>query len=341
MCEKQSHLIQCIIDCLKAAYSIEVSTLTLLPLGADMNASVYKAIAKDCSSYFVKQKRGPYNDIQLSILELLHNAKIQEIIRPIKTIDGQSAQHIDDFSLIVYPYIEGQDGFSRALTDEQWFKLAKVLRQIHEINVPASLQQRLRRETYSSKWRDNVRALYASIDSTADDEIALKLLAFLKKNTATIHCMVDRAEQLAQKLQNDFSEFVLCHSDIHAGNILINANNAIYIVDWDEPIMAPKERDLMFIGGGVGNVWNKSREEEIFYKGYGKTVVNMEILAYYRYERIVEDIALFGQRLLLPATTSADKPEMYKQFINMFEANGVVDIAFKTAEKSTHWELLT
>ena len=36
--------------------------------------------------------------------------------------------------------------------------------------------------------------------------------------------------------------------------------HGIYIVDWDEPIMAPKERDLMFIGGGVANVWNKPRK---------------------------------------------------------------------------------
>lgn len=34
------------------------------------------------------------------------------------------------------------------------------------------------------------------------------------------------------------------------------------IVDWDEPIMAPKERDLMFIGGGVANVWNDPSEIE-------------------------------------------------------------------------------
>ena len=31
--------------------------------------------------------------------------------------------------------------------------------------------------------------------------------------------------------------------------MLIHENSDIYIVDWDEPIMAPKERDLMFIGG--------------------------------------------------------------------------------------------
>ena len=70
---------------------------------------------------------------------------------------------------------------------------------------------------------------------------------------------------------------MLCHSDIHGGNVLINGNNPIYIVDWDEPIMAPKERDLMFIGGGVANVWNKPHEEEFFYKGYGPTEVNRTI----------------------------------------------------------------
>jgi spectinomycin phosphotransferase len=126
-------------------------------------------------------------------------------------------------------------------------------------------------------------------------------------------------------------EFVLCHSDIHAGNVLISADSAFYIVDWDEPILAPKERDLMFIGGGVGNVWNQPYEEEVFYKGYGQTEVNAEILAYYRCERIVEDIAIYTQELLFPTISSADRAEMYKHLMDQFEPNGVVEIALKTS----------
>jgi spectinomycin phosphotransferase len=157
----------------------------------------------------------------------------------------------------------------------------------------------------------------------------------MKKNTLAIHRLVDRAEQLAQKLQNESHPFVLCHSDIHGGNVLMGANNIIYIVDWDEPIMAPKERDLMFIGGGIGNVWNKSHEEILFYKGYGRTEINMTMLAYYRHERIVEDIALFSQDLLLTTAGGENRPEMYKHFIDMFEPMGVVEVAFKTDEGLT------
>ena len=112
----------------------------------------------------------------------------------------------------------------------------------------------------------------------------------------------------------------------------MDENGNIYIVDWDDPIMAPKERDLMFIGGGVANVWNKPHEEVLFYKGYGKTEVNKAILAYYRHERIVEDIALYGQDLLLTTAGGENRLEMYKHFIAMFEPRGVVDIAFKTDE---------
>jgi spectinomycin phosphotransferase len=114
--------------------------------------------------------------------------------------------------------------------------------------------------------------------------------------------------------------------------VLIDGKGAIYIVDWDEPIMAPKERDLMFIGGGVANTWNNPREEDFFYKGYGKTHINRAILAYYRHERIVEDIAEYGQALLLTSVEGENRLEMYKQFVGMFEPNGVVDIAFKTDE---------
>jgi hypothetical protein len=88
-----------------------------------------------------------------TIVELLQNTGIQQIIPPVKTIHGQPTQRIDDFTLIVYPFIDAQNGFNRALTDEQWLTLGKALRQIHEIDVPSSIQHRVRREAYSPKWR--------------------------------------------------------------------------------------------------------------------------------------------------------------------------------------------
>jgi spectinomycin phosphotransferase len=331
---KQALSDQRIIDCLNANYGIKVARLTFLPIGADMNASVYKAETHDHSSYFIKLKHGHHHDISATIIALLHDAGIQQIIPPIKTTDGQPIQHIDDFTLIVSPFVEGQDGFSRDLTDNQWMTLGKVMKKIHEINVPSSIQGIIRREDYSPKWQEAARALYAYLESEpSGDEIALKLIAFMKKNSVTIHRLVDRAEHLGKQIQDQLPEFVLCHSDIHGGNVLMDGNDFIYLVDWDDPIMAPKERDLMFIGGGVANVWNKPHEEKYFYKGYGKTEINMTSLAYYRHERIVEDIVLYAQKLLL--TSAGDhnnRIELYKHFVAQFESQGVVEIAFNTDE---------
>ena len=161
------------------------------------------------------------------------------------------------------------------------------------------------------------------------DEVARELQKFMKQNKLIIQRLVDRAEQLGQQIQTS-SPFVLCHADIHGGNVLIDKNDNIFIVDWGEPIMAPKERDLMFIGGGVANVWNKSEEEKLFYKGYGKTEVNRTFLAYYRHERILEDIAIYGQQLLLNEGDDQDRRKSYEQFIAQFDPRGVVEIAFNT-----------
>lgn len=172
MIEKQPLSDQRIIDCLNIDYGIKVAKLIFLPLGADMNASVYKAEAHDQSSYFIKLKRGHHHDISATIIALLHDAGIQQIILPIKTNCGQPIQHIDDFTLIVSPFVEGQDGFSRDLTDDQWVVLGKMIKQIHEIDVPSSVQRVIRRETYSPRWREAVRSLYTHIESAPSvDEI--------------------------------------------------------------------------------------------------------------------------------------------------------------------------
>lgn len=320
-----------IIDCLKTHYGIDVTTLTLLPLGADIHASRYKAQTSKQSSYFVKLNR--HHDNSTIIMELLTGVGIQHLVSLVKTIRGETTQHIDSFTMTVSPFIEGQNGFHRDLTDDQWVTLGKVMKEIHSIAVPFSIQEKIRRESFSPQWRQAVRSLYPLLESEpSGDEVAINLLTFMKKQSMTIDRLVDRAEALAKKAQDQTSPFVLCHSDLHAGNILIDENNALYIVDWNEPIMAPKERDLMFIGGGVANIWNKPHESELFYKGYGKTDVNRTLLAYYRHERIIEDIAVYAQQLLLSNTGSQDRMKWYQELTAQFEPHGVVEIAFKTDE---------
>jgi spectinomycin phosphotransferase len=325
---------QFIIHCLSTYYLIKITALTLLPLGADPNASIYKVQASDQKAYFVKLKRGHLHDINIEVLQLLQMSGIHQLIPPIKTVEGKQIQQVDDVTLIVYPFIEGQDGFSCSLSDEQWIALGRALRQVHQVDAPASLKARIRREEFSPKWRNVVRSLYTHKETVRiDDEIASNLWKFLQENKSIIQQLVDRSEQLSQKACSRHFPFVLCHSDIHGGNVLINGTETLYIVDWDDPILAPKERDLMFIGGGVGNVWNKPHEEKLFYQGYGETDMDWTILAYYRLERIVEDIAVYSQELLLKPIESNNRLEMYKQFMSMFEPHGVVDIAFATYKK--------
>lgn len=321
---------QRIIECLNTFYKIEIFKLTPLHLGADMNASVYKVDGHDQKSYFVKLKYGRNHDIGVEILELLHRADLQQIIPPIKTFEGRSTHFFDDLTFTVYPFIEGQNGINQSLTDDQWLTLGKALKKVHEVKLPSQIQNQIRKETYSSQWRNFVRSVFGHIKTQpGKDEWAEKFAQIIKKYDREIHHLVDKAESLCQQICQKPIEFVLCHSDIHGGNVLIDPNGLIYLVDWEAPIMAPKERDLMFIGGGVANVWNHPREEKLFYKGYGKTEIDMSVLAYYRHERIVEDIAEFAQALFF-TTVGENRPLMYEQFKAMFEPRGVIDIAFKT-----------
>jgi len=130
-------------------------------------------------------------------------------------------------------------------------------------------------------------------------------------------------------------EFVPCHADIHGGNILLSREGqppvlALYIVDWDTLIFAPKERDLMFIGGGIDNIWKTEQGEAFFYEGYGKTEINLSALAYYRYERIIEDLVVTAEQLLLTNEGGADRERSLGWFISNFESGSTLEIAEKT-----------
>ncbi len=85
----------------------------------------------------------------------------------------------------------------------------------------------------------------------------------------------------------------------------------------------------MFIGGGVGGAWNTTREETLFYRGYGQTEINRVALAYYRFERIVEDIVEFCERLLTDEG-GENRAVGLGKFVRQIGPNNVVEIAYRT-----------
>jgi spectinomycin phosphotransferase len=101
-------------------------------------------------------------------------------------------------------------------------------------------------------------------------------------------------------------------------------------VDWDNPILAPQERDLMFMGAGIGHALPGGREEVLFFQGYGHVEVDRMALAYYRYERIIQDIAAFCKQLFLTVEGGDDREQAYQYFIGQFLPNHEVEIANKT-----------
>jgi spectinomycin phosphotransferase len=326
-----------LIDCLRTAYGLSIEGLTFLPLGADIDTAVYRAQAKDGVSYFVKLRRGHFLAATVTTPYWLHELGVQPIIVPHHTVDGAHWTRLPPFTVILYPFVVGESAWELPLTDQQWRELGVALRQMHQASIPAELRQSLPQENYSAQWRDRVQS-YQSMAATQPfaDPIAAQAALLLQTKATEITYLVSRAAALAQTLQQHAPTCVLCHGDLHAANLLIGEGGLWYMVDWDTLVFAPKERDLMFIGGGIGGVGEAWRDEHAavhFYQGYGQTSLNYTALAYYRCERIVQDIAIYCDQLLLTTEGGDDRPVMLAQLASNFTPNGVVDIAYRTDQR--------
>ncbi|MCA9508734.1 MAG: aminoglycoside phosphotransferase family protein [Myxococcales bacterium] len=329
MLEKPDIADELIISHLKEHYHLHTVSLTFLPLG-DRDTAVYRIVADHGLIYFLKLRKD-LDEIAVSVPIFLKSKGFKEIIAPIESKSQQGWVDFGDYKMILYPFVEGKNGFEIELSDLQKQKMGRALKALHEIDISLELKKRIPKETFSPKYRDDMKSFFGQMTNKIfKDPIAAKLNEFIKVKRNVINHLIDCAEKLAFELRQKPLEFVLCHTDIHGGNILISNAGEVYIVDWDAPMFAPKERDLMFIGGGIDDIWKTKRDESMFYKAYQKANINLSALAYYRYERIIVDLVEICNQLLLTEGGGADREQAYQWFILNFKSGGTIDRAKNT-----------
>jgi spectinomycin phosphotransferase len=187
----------------------------------------------------------------------------------------------------------------------------------------------LRVEDFALPSANIVRQLLTIVEEKAfTSAAAARFAAFWREHASRLHSLLARAEALGRSLRSQPFELVLCHADIHVANILAGPDGQITLIDWDSPLIAPRERDLLFVVGSRIARIVEPREEDLFFEGYGPVVIDPAALVYYRYERIIEDIGEFGKSVFLdPGLSEQARAEEAELAMSFFAPGGDADVA--------------
>jgi spectinomycin phosphotransferase len=320
-----------IVECLRDSYALTVSELEFLPIGYDSYAGVYRVRAGG-QSYFLKVKRDSVNESTLRIPRFLNDQGIEQVVAPIETSNAQLCVHLAHFTLILYPFVQGESGKEVGLSDSQWVQFGTILNKLHSIQLPPGMLGEIPHEDFvpHRKWSGLAKQFHALVlTQTYEHPAEQELAAFWRTEYAHIRLLLERTEALGRRLQEHTLAYVLCHADIHTANLLVTPDDKVFVVDWDQPMMAPKERDFMFVTGATLSGFEiGSRQEELFYEGYGKTEIDLLALAYYRYEWAVQDIGAFGEQVFtMEWAGDLTKQRATDAILSMFGPNGMVTTA--------------
>ena len=174
-----------IIACLQAEYGLHIAEITFLPLGADVNTAVYRVTADAGAAYFLKLRSGVFDELSVMLPKFLGDQGIAPVIVPLAASTGQLWTDLEAFKVILYPFVEGRNGYEVDLSDRHWIEFGAALKRIHGVPLPAALSSRIQRETYSPRWRDIVKTILARIENDAlTDPVAAQSAAFLQNKRA-------------------------------------------------------------------------------------------------------------------------------------------------------------
>ncbi|HXF62609.1 MAG TPA: aminoglycoside phosphotransferase family protein [Caldilineaceae bacterium] len=333
-----------IAGALFAHYAISADALTFLPLGNDSATAVYRVRASGGTEYFLKLRAGAsFSAPSLLIPRYLQDQGLPHILAPLPTVAQALWVVVDDFALTLYPYIDGRIGAEVGLTEQQWRAFGALMRQVHAVRLPPALAQIVPRERFIPSRRNVIDELEAAIARQAFANAAEReLAAFWQARRDVIRQVVDRADRLGERLRQAAAPLALCHADMHPWNVLLEADptgEQWWLVDWDETILALKERDLMFVVGSIGRDLVKPQETACFMQGYGDgegaTPIDLDALTYYRYAWAVQDIAAYGEEVFfLPDRSEDSRRKALQGLMSLFEPGNIVDLALSSARSA-------
>jgi spectinomycin phosphotransferase len=273
-----------LVKCLQFNYGLILASQTLVEGGLDANAHGFKVATPEGKEYFLKLRNRGVNQPALNVPRALADCGVQGLVPPIPTLSGALWGECRSAVVVLYPLIEGVQAGGNGLTESQWMELGSILGQVHSCPLEPELVATVRHDFLELPSARSLRRTIRYLETGPPLwNGAARYAALLLLHRQLLEEMLDHTEAMRARLVTRSIQTVVCHADVHPWNIMVEASGGLKLIDWDDgPLIAPKERDFIFV---------PDKYLQAFLKGYGPLKLDMELLEYFRAERQIEDMA--------------------------------------------------
>jgi len=304
--------------CLQDQYGLSDVLFEFLPSGHDYDAGVYHVRGVQGSEYLLKVTSRLLYEPSYLVPAYLRDQGITSVVAPVSTRSGALWTQPGDWRVLLYPWISGDSSLT-GMTNAQWQEVGSIFRRIHQVRLPASGFESLRKERFDpteyAQWIQTFEAQRLPDLSSASASLRALRSSWLE-HQPTIHKGLGILEQLAKVLQSRTIPYVICHADLHARNLIRDPFGHVFVIDWDEVMLAPKERDFIFL---------RKPYAEAFFQGYKDTEVDWSLVAYYLWERVVQDVIYDVHNVVVrddwAEETRAQVVQMFHESLGPFGGN--------------------
>lgn len=326
-------------------FGVEIATLSAVEHGADEASRLWRGVGAGGASYAVKLSGG---GTPAGLIMSVHLAEhgVAGVMHPLISRHGRPWSDRERRRLSVVPWVSETRALEGEMSPAHWRSYGALLAKVHATAVTDALATSLPREDHT---HDQVASTARTLDSwlrlTSEDPAAAgRTVDGLVRALAQVWCaagnrvstLLDQADRLGRDLQAQKSSSVVCHGDPHLGNVLIGQDERVWLIDWDDAVLAPRERDLMFILGGVLAFAPVTRQQQSwFFEGYGSTDIDPIRLAYYRCARALEDLAYPAAQIVdVNRFTDRERSDALSIVRGVLSPTGLVNLALASAAQA-------
>ena len=294
-----------LLESVRSRYGLEVTQLEYLNAGMVSAYRMTDRMTGSGGAFFLKLfPNTPYGFEAAARLEGEHSLLLalrelnvlERIPTPVHALDGGTTSSFQGLPYAVYGFIEGHTIWET--WQDSLAGIAEILGRLHEGSsrlLGHDLKFPMPEEDFGlpfeTKLLEDLQTLQNANSVSRPGVLMLRDLLLPRRHELLE--LLNRAKAF-QRLARGYSrEFVVAHTDLHGGNLLLDSADQLWALDWETARVAPPEHDL----------WSFHTSFTEFIPAYERALgrrceMDFDVLGFYFYRRNLEDLAMNVQQIM-------------------------------------------